>query len=156
MKGSRLLSKLQTIHLLEADFNTGTNIFAQRMMANAYKHGQVPESQYARKYMQAIKAVLSKRLYFDYLRVYKVPGTIISNNTQGCFDRMVLALGSIAFWRLGIPWRLVCSLIDTLQNMKHYIWTSQGDSDDYYKVISWNLYREEAKEMALPDPCVLP
>ena len=81
IQGVRLLSKLRTIHLLEADVNTGTKlIFAQRMMANAYRHRQILESQYARKYTQAIEAVLVKRLYFDYLRIYKVPGAIISND----------------------------------------------------------------------------
>ena len=86
-RGVRLLSKLRTIHLLEADFNTGTKlIFAQRMMNKAYKHNLVLESQYARKHTQAIEAVLIKRLYFDYLRIYKYPGVIVSNDTRGCFD----------------------------------------------------------------------
>ena len=84
VRGVRLLSKLRTIHLLEADFNTGTKlIFAQRMMVHAYKHGQIPESQYAQKDTQAIEAVLVKRLYFDYLQIYKVPGSIISNDAFG-------------------------------------------------------------------------
>ena len=48
IKGIRLLSKLRTIYLLEANFNTGTKlIFAQQMMHNAYKYDQVTESQYA-------------------------------------------------------------------------------------------------------------
>ena len=96
--GLGLLAKLQTIHLLEADFNTGTKLmFAQRMMKNAYKHQQIPESQYARKITQVIKAVLMKRLYFDYLWIYKFPGAIVSNDARGCYDRMVLAIVLLSF-----------------------------------------------------------
>ena len=77
------------------------------MMAHAYKHKQIPESQYARKFTQAIEASLVKRLYFDYLRIYKVPGAMILNDARGCFDRMVLLVGSLAFRRLGVPWRAI-------------------------------------------------
>ena len=134
VQGVRLLSRLRTIHLLEADFNTGTKlIFAQRMMDNAYEHKQIPESQYARKFTQAIKAVFIKRLYFDYLRIYKQPGAIVSNDARGCFDRMVLAIGSLAFRRLGVPWRAVRTLITTIQRIKHYIRTAHGDSSEYYE-----------------------
>ena len=103
------------------------------MMAKAYKLGLVPESQYARKHTQAIEAVLIKRLYFDFLRIYKHPGAIIFNDTRGCFDRMVLAIGSLAFRRLGVPWRAVRALTNTLGNMRHYIRTAHGDSEDYYE-----------------------
>ena len=62
--GIRLLDKLRTIHLLEADYNTGRIlIFAQRMMDNAAKLHQIPESQYAKKRSRAIKAVAVKRFF---------------------------------------------------------------------------------------------
>ena len=71
--GVRLLKKLRTIHLLEADYNTDTKlIFAKRMMASAMKLNQIPEAQYAKKRSQAIEAVAVKRLFFDYLRLYKI------------------------------------------------------------------------------------
>ena len=103
------------------------------MMAKAYEIGLVPESQYARKHTQAIEAVLIKRLYFDFLCIYKHPGALIFNNARGCFDRMVLAIGSLAFRRLGVPWRAVRALTNTLGNMRHYIRTAHGDSEDYYE-----------------------
>ena len=62
VRGVRLLSKLRTIHLLEADFNTGTKlIFAQHMISHTYKHGQIPESKYTHKHTQEIDAVLVKQ-----------------------------------------------------------------------------------------------
>ena len=66
--GIRLLTALQTIHLLEADFNTTTKlIFAQRAMDHAASSDQIPESQYAKKRSRPIEAVLLKRLYYNYI-----------------------------------------------------------------------------------------
>ena len=68
--GVRLHNKLRTIHLLEANYNTGTKLFfAQGMMANAMKLSQIPEAQYAKKRSRAIEAVAAKRTLFDYLRL---------------------------------------------------------------------------------------
>ena len=96
--GIRLLASLRTIHLLEADFNTTTKlIFAQRTMDRALSTDQITPSQYAKKRSQPIEAVLLKRLFYDYLRILKKTGIVISNDARGCFDCMALAIGAIAF-----------------------------------------------------------
>ena len=46
---------------------------------------------------------------------------------------MVLAIGSLAFRRPGVPWCAVKALIDTLRNMQHYIRTAHGNSSTYYE-----------------------
>ena len=102
------------------------------MMNNAYKYKLIPESQYARKHTQSIEAVVVKRLFYDGIRIYKTPGVIISNDARGCFDRIVLAIGALAMRRLGVPWKAIRSLLDTLKNMRHYIRTAHGDSADFY------------------------
>ena len=71
--GIRTLEKLRTIHLLEADYNTGTkHIFSNRAMHNALIHKQIPESQYMKRHSSAIEAVLLKRLFFDVMLHYIV------------------------------------------------------------------------------------
>ena len=66
IQGVRLLTKLQTINLLEADYNTGTKlIFIQRMISNAYDMGLILEFQCACRYTQLIEAIMLKRLLFD-------------------------------------------------------------------------------------------
>ena len=78
------MEKLRTIHLLEADYNTGTKrIFLQQAMTHPIEYNQMPKSQYAKKYSQAIDAVMVKRLFFDYLRIFKIPGIMISNDACG-------------------------------------------------------------------------
>ena len=132
--GVRLLEKLRTIHLLEADFNTATKlIFAQRTMDRASETNQIPQSQYAKKRSRPIEAVLLKRLFYDYLRIMKTAGIVISNDARGCFDRMALAIGAIAFRRLGVPWNAIKSLFTTLKGMKHFVRTAHGDSETHYE-----------------------
>ena len=132
--GIRLLDSLRTIHLLEADFNTATKlIFAQRTMQHAMEHDQIPASQYAKKHSRPIEAVLLKWLYYDFLRITKTPGIVISNDARGCFDRMALAIGAIAFMRLGVPRNAIKSLFGTLSSMKHFVRTAHGDSSEYYE-----------------------
>ena len=101
-------------------------------MENALQNGQIPESQYAKKRSRPIEAVLLKQLYYDYLRITKTPGVVISNDAQGCFDRVSLAVGAILFRRLGVPNRAIRSLFSTLAQMKHYVRTAHGDSNIYY------------------------
>ena len=46
---------------------------------------------------------------------------------------MILSVGSLAFRRLGVPWRAIWAFLDTLRNMKHFIRTAHGDSESYYE-----------------------
>ena len=108
-------------------------IFAQRTMDRAFATNQIPPSQYAKKRSQPIKAVLLKRLFYDYLQIMKIPGVVISNDARGCFDQMALAIGAIAFRRLGVPWTAIKSLFSTLCGMKHFVWTAHGDLETYYE-----------------------
>ena len=57
------------------------------MMANAMALNQIPESQYAKKRSRSIEAVALKRLFFDYLRIYKIAGVIISNDARVILTR---------------------------------------------------------------------
>ena len=84
-------------------------------MNNAIAHDQMPASQYAKKRSRPIKAVMLKRLYYNYLRISKTPGIVISNNARGCFDRMAVAIGAIAFRQLGVPWQAFVPYLQLLK-----------------------------------------
>ena len=72
LPGIRHLSRLQKIHLLEADYNTGRkHIFSNCAMYNAMVHKQIPESQYMKRHSSAIEAVILKRIFFALCRIYK-------------------------------------------------------------------------------------
>ena len=87
-----------------ADYNTGKKlIFAQRAMNQVIDYNEMPNSQYAKKYSQDIDAIVIKRLFFDYLRIYKLPGAMIANDARDCFDHMALTIGSLCFQQLKVP-----------------------------------------------------
>ena len=125
--------EFRTIGTLEADFNQGASLhFSKRMMTSAINTGSIPVSQYATKGKRSIEAAIVKTLYFDYLRVYKLDGAFIAMDLMQCFDRMAHPISSLATQRLGVPSNVAHSMITTLCQMKHYIRTAYGDSDEWY------------------------
>ena len=132
--GNNKPEKQRTIHFLEAGFAEGCRfIFARRMMHNAKLKKVVPEVQYARKKGKAIDAVLQKVLTLDHFRLTRIPGIGFANDLMNCYDRVAHSAAGMAMRRLGAPTSAVNCLLNTLQNMKHYIRTAYGDSDTFYQ-----------------------
>jgi hypothetical protein len=126
-------SEFRTIGTLEADFNQGAALhFSKRMMSTAMSNSLIPSSQYATKGNRAIEAATVKVLYFDYLRINKRQGAFLAMDLMQCFDRMAHPVSSLATQRLGVHPNVVDTMIQTLCNMRHYIRTAYGDSEDYY------------------------
>ena len=131
--GERLVHKLRTIHLLEADFNMGTkSLLGKRVINNTIKHGKIPPEQYAAKGRKGIDAVLVKRLFYDLLRIAHIAGALIANDARGCFDRMTLLISSLCLRRMGAPISVLQTLYETIATMKHYVRTGHGESQSYY------------------------
>ena len=125
--------EFRTIGTLEADFNQGAALhFSHRMMNTALQTNSIPPSQYATKGRRSIEAAIVKTLFFDYLRIHKKNGSFIAMDLMQCFDRMAHPISSLSTQRLGVPSTVVETMITTLCQMKHYIRTAYGDSDDWY------------------------
>ena len=125
--------KQRTIHLLESTFSEGTKIiFSRRMMQHARKYGQLPPDQYARKGGKAIDAAIQKILIYDIMRMQRRPGICFANDLMACYDRMAHVPSGLALRFLGAPPTAVQCMSTTIQNMRHYIRTAYGDSDNFY------------------------
>lgn len=132
-EGNHKPERQRTIHLLEANFAEGCRfIFSKRMMTNAKDKGLIPETQYARKGGKAIDGALQKTLTLDYLRMTRTPGVGFANDLMDCCDRVVHSVVALAMRRLGVNTTAIQCLLNTLQNMKNYIRTAYGDSDNFY------------------------
>ena len=118
--------------LVRGSSTSGKKFFAKRMMTHAQQNDQIPELQYARKFTQSIEAVIVKHLFYKRIQIYKCHRAMISNNPCGCFNWIVLSVRLLAIQRLGVSWKPICSLLDTLQNMQYYIRTAHRDSCGYY------------------------
>ena len=126
-------SDMRTIGQLEADFNQGASMhFGKRMMQTAILHDAIPASQYSKPMSRSIEAALVKVMFFDHLRIHKLPGAFCAMDLMQCFDRMAHPVSSLCAQRLGVSKQVAKSMITTISSMKHYIRTSYGDSDFYY------------------------
>ena len=132
--GVRHLSKVHTIHLLEADYNTGTkHIFSHRETHNAQQHSLLPDSQYAKRHSREIEGVVLKRLFFDLCRITKTPAAALNLYARVCYYILSLQIGSMELRRLVVPKCAIRTLFNTQQRMRNFIRTGQGDSEGYYE-----------------------
>jgi len=64
--GCHLISKLRSILLMEADFNSMNKIiFGRRMMANVWKYGFMPDEIFSEWNRTAEEGFLAKVLFYD-------------------------------------------------------------------------------------------
>ena len=102
-------------------------------MFNAEHLGLLAPEQYgSRKFYTAINQGLNKRLSFDILRQRKQRGALCSTDAMSCYDRIVHVAASLAMQRAGATESAVHCMLDTLQNLRHYIRTAFGDSLTYF------------------------
>jgi hypothetical protein len=124
-----LVTGLRTVVLTEADFNFNNKILGRMTLQHAEMTGALAKEQYgSRKGKKAIDQAIHKRLTYDILRQMRAPGALCSNDAKSCYDRIVHSVAMLAYQRLGIPSPPVRCMLHTIQNMKHHIRTTFGDS----------------------------
>ena len=128
-----LVTKLRTIVLTEADFNFNNKKLGREGIQHAEKNNLIAKEQYgSRKGMKSIDHALNKRLLYDIIRQTRKPGALCSNDAKSCYDRVLHSITMLAFRRLGFPIPPVECMLRSIQEMKHYIRTTFGDSQTYF------------------------
>ena len=56
----------------------------------------------------------------------------MSNDAKGCYDRIAHTVVNLALRRLGIPKPALHSMLDTIQQMEHFVRTAFGDPTKSY------------------------
>lgn len=124
-----LVSKLLTLVLTSADFNHNNKILGRRTLHHAEQHQLLAKEQYgSRKHKRAIEHALHKRLTYDIMRQTRINGALCSNDAMSCYDRILHAVASLAYQRLGVPLPSIQCMLASIQNMKHNLRTSYGNS----------------------------
>jgi hypothetical protein len=127
--GVTLVSKLQAILLMEADFNASNKIVSGvRMMQNVRDHCMMPKEIYSKKNHMADDGMLTKTLFYDMICQARVPAAIASVNASNCYDRIGHAMASPVFWAFGVPESTIGSMLSAIENMKFFLCTGFGDS----------------------------
>jgi hypothetical protein len=132
------VNKLRAILLMEADFNFFNGLmFAKRMMTRAEERGTIPIECYgSRNNHEAIEVALNRRLVTDILRQKRIPGAVASVDADTCYDRIQHAAGSLCAQSFDVDPQAILAMLLTIQNMKYYLRTAFGDSDQFFSSIS--------------------
>ena len=127
-----LVTKLRTIVLTEADFNFNNKKLGRESIQHAENHNLIAKEQYgSRRGKRAIDHALNKRLFYDIIRQTRKPGSLCSNDAKSCYDRVLHSITMLAFRRLGFPIPPVECMLRCIQQMKHHIRTTFGDSKTF-------------------------
>ncbi len=132
MFGCALITKLCSILLMEADFNsTNKMIYGQWMLHTARRYKLVPEEIYSERNHLADNGTLAKVLFYNIVRQTKLPAGISAVNADNYYDWICHPIASMVFQSLGVPKPAIVSMLSTIQDMKFYLRTGFGDSKDY-------------------------
>ncbi len=125
--GCSQITKLQSILLMEADFNAANKIiYGVRMMANVRKYKLMPEEVYSERNRLADNGTLTKVLFYDIARQLRRPV-----DADNCYDRIAHPMLSMVLQAFGVPAKAAVSMLSTIQEMKFFLRTGYGDSKDF-------------------------
>jgi hypothetical protein len=121
MLGVTLVSKLQAILLMEADFNASNKImYGVRMMQNARGHHLMPKEIYSEKNHMADDRTLTKTLFYNVTCQARVPAAIASVDAPNCYDRIAHAMALLVFQAFGVPESAIGSMLSAIENKKFF------------------------------------
>ncbi len=130
--GCSLITKLQSILLMEADFNaTNKTIYRIRMLANVRKYKLMPEEVYSKRNSLADDGTLSKVLFYDIIQQLRQLAELASNDADNCYHRKAHPMASMMFQAFGVPTPAIESMLTTIQNMKIFLRTGYSNSKGY-------------------------
>ena len=91
-KGLPHIHRFRTLHIIESELNFVMRlIWGKRLMSWSEHHQAINDNQYGgRRGLQAQSAALNKTLTLDIIRYYAEPASIINNDAQACYDRILI------------------------------------------------------------------
>jgi len=132
-EGVYLVDKMRLIQLMSPEFQINNKLVGKRILAHAEQAKAVSADQHgSRKGHTAINTALSKRLLCDLFRQKRRPAAVAMNDAKGCYDRISHPIAVLVLMSFGLPQKIACSLISTLQTAVHHIKTGYGRSGPIY------------------------
>ena len=107
--GTPHIHRFRTLHLVESDLNFVMRlVWGRELMTWAEANQAINDNQYGgRRGVQDQSAALNKTLSLDIIRYQAEPATIVDNDAQACYDRILVTLLGYALLRLGMPIHLI-------------------------------------------------
>jgi hypothetical protein len=130
--GCALKTKLQSILLMEADFNsTNKIIYGQRMLQVVRWYKLMLEEIYSEKNHLANDDTLVKVLFYDIVCQTRLPAGIGAVDADNCYNRIAHPIASLVFQSLGVKKEVCESIFGIIQDMKFFLQTGFGDSKEF-------------------------
>ena len=151
--GVRLISKLQAILLMEADFNAmNKEVYGIQMLNNAQQYKLIPEDMFSEQNCTADDGGLEKTLFYDITRQTRTPAAIASVDTSNCYDLIAHAMASRIFQSFGVESTAACAMLEMIQEMIFFLRTAYGDSKTFAgSSIKINLMKFPREEVTVPE-----
>ena len=131
--GVYLVDKMRLIQLMSPEFQINNKLVGKAILDHAERGGAVSADEHgSRKGHTAINACLSKRLFCDLFRQKRRAAAVAMNDATGCYDRISHPIAVLTLMSYGLPQRIACTLISTLQKAVHHIKTGFGRSGPVY------------------------
>ena len=130
--GVALITKLEAILLMEADFLFHNKlIFGKRMLNLVRKHNLVPDEIYSKKDKTAEDAILHQVLAYDISRQKRTPFIVASVNAAQCYNRVTHAMLALTLRASKVPESSVNCMLQLLSNIEFYVRTACGELVSY-------------------------
>ena len=130
--GNCLVTKLRAILLMEADFNANNKIiFGEQMMEIVRQYGLMDDEIFSEQGRTAEDGALSKVLFYDIVRQFRLAAAISSVAAANCYDSIAHAIASLIFQAMGVPLEGVEAMLEAIQEMKYFLRTAYGDSTNF-------------------------
>jgi len=127
-----LITKLQAILLMEADFNrVNKTVYGIQMLKQARRNNLMPEEVFSERNKMADDGTLTKVITFDIIHQTRRSAEVASEDVDNCYDRIAHAIASLVFQAFGGPLSASESMLTTIQEMKFFLRTGFGDSTDF-------------------------
>ena len=129
------IHRLRIIQLFEGDMNGALQLlFGKRQMNYMDKHDLNSDATYGGRKGKGCHQALNRIQYTTlYSRTMRQPMGLVDVDATGCFDRMVGRLLSLINQCNGMTQQASSCQAEVLHNMKHYVKTTRGISENYIK-----------------------
>ena len=129
-----LVSKLQAILLLEADYNVMNKIsFNTHLILLLEEYNMIPREIIGGwRGMAAIQIAINKKLQVYIVNQNKLLSIIISTDALNYFDRVAHPTVGMICQYFGLPINFVTTFFNTIQNIQMYLMIAYGLSNNFY------------------------
>ncbi len=130
--GCSLITKLRSILLMEGNFNASNKlIFGIGMLKQVQKYKMIPDKVFSKRNRLVKDGTLSKNLFYGIVQQLRRPAGLASVDADNCYNRIAHPIASMVFQAFGVPTPAIVSMLTTIQDMRFYLRTGYGDSEDY-------------------------